>query len=85
MTLAPEDSEHPFLYARVLGIFHIHAYRAAQGLSSNDDATLQLPYVLWVLWFDIDTSVPGGFRRWRLRRLKWVYIWDDAFGFMSPD
>lgn len=85
MMLAPTDSEHPYLYARVLGIFHVHAYRAAHGLDGDNDTPSQLLQVLWVRWFDLDTSAPGGFRRQRLHRLKWADVGDDAFGFVSPD
>ena len=87
MMLAPTgtDSGHPYLYARVLGIFHVHAYRAAHGLNGDNDTPSRLLQVLWVRWFDLDTSAPGGFRRRRLHRLKWVDVGDGAFGFVSPD
>ena len=33
---------------------------------------------VWVRWFDLDTSVPRGFLKRRLHRLKWPDVGDDA-------
>ncbi len=79
--LAPKGSDHPFLYARVLGVFHVHACRAGPGVSPTDSEPM---HILWVRWFDLDRTAPGGFRSRRLHRLKWARD-DDMFGFISPD
>ena len=79
MMLASDDSEHPFLYARVIGIYHLYASRRDRASEPK------LLHVLWVRWFDLDTSAPGGFERRRLHRLHWTPLEEGAFGFVSPD
>lgn len=49
--LAPEGDDHPYMYARILSIFHM---KAAIGF----DQEPQLMQVLWVRWFDVDTTAP---------------------------
>ena len=78
---AADGSTHPYLYARILGIFHVLAYRAGPGLASTEPELMQ---VLWVRWFDLDTSAPGGLKHRRLHRLQWARD-DDSFGFVSPE
>ncbi|TBU21549.1 hypothetical protein BD311DRAFT_678089 [Dichomitus squalens] len=85
MMLAPEGSPHPYLYARVIGIFHVDAYRAGESLDGSDDTDTEAIQVLWVRWFDLDPRAPGGFKARRLPRLKWAALDDDAFGFLSPN
>ena len=85
MMLAPDGAPHPYLYARVLGIFHIVAYLAGDDLDGADDTELETIHILWVRWFDLDPCAPGGFKARRLPRLKWATLDDDAFGFVSPD
>ena len=82
MMLAPEGSAHPFLYARVVGVYHVKAY-----LMDANGAQMQprLVHVVWVRWYDIDPSVRSGFNTRRLPRLKWAQVNDGAFGFVSPD
>ena len=84
MMLAPGDAKHPYLYARVIGIFHVQSYRAGNDLEGKDDTEPEPVHVLWVRWFDIDPLAPGGFRACRLPRLKWASLDDEAFGFISP-
>ncbi|TBU61766.1 hypothetical protein BD310DRAFT_1036813 [Dichomitus squalens] len=85
MMLAPEASPHPYLYARVIGIFHVDAYHAGESLDGSDDTDTEAIQVLWVRWFDLDPRAPGGFKARRLPRLKWAALDDNAFGFVSPD
>ena len=84
MMLAPDGAAHPYLYARVIGIFHVMAFRAGDDLEGNDDTEPELIHVLWVRWFDLDTRAPGGLKARRLPRLKWAALDDDAFGFVAP-
>lgn len=78
--LAPEGSDHPYLYARVASIFHVKA-------ALSFDHEPQIHQVLWVRWFDIDKAAPGGFEKRRLHRLKFADIHGEkaAFGFVAPD
>ncbi|PIL29093.1 hypothetical protein GSI_09141 [Ganoderma sinense ZZ0214-1] len=85
MMLAPDGVAHPYLYARVIGIFHVKAYLVGDDLDGTDDTEPEVVHVLWVRWFDIDPRAPGGFKVRRLPRLKWAALDDDAFGFLSPD
>ena len=82
MMLAPEGSEHPYLYARVVSIYHVKAYL----IDGNSTQTRpQVLHVVWVHWYDLDTSARSGFQVRRLPRLKWASVDDGAFGFVSPD
>ncbi|KAM5541570.1 hypothetical protein V8D89_004760 [Ganoderma adspersum] len=85
MMLAPDGAAHPYLYARVLGIFHVLAYLAGDDLDGADDTEPEIIDILWVRWFDPDPRAPGGFEARRLPRLKWAGLDDDTFGFVSPD
>ncbi|TBU23843.1 hypothetical protein BD311DRAFT_703164 [Dichomitus squalens] len=85
MMLAPEGSSHPYLYARVIGIFHVEAYCAGESLDGTDDTDMEIIHVLWVRWFDLDPCAPGGFKARRLPHLMWAALDDGAFGFVSPD
>lgn len=73
---------HPFLYARVLSIFHVNAYFIDQ---SEDDAEPKLIQVLWVRWLEYDHSAPGGFGTLRPHRLKFTHINDNPFDFLAPE
>ncbi|EJF56152.1 hypothetical protein DICSQDRAFT_29860, partial [Dichomitus squalens LYAD-421 SS1] len=79
----PEGSTHPYLYARVIGLLHVNAYLAGDDLSGVEDTEPRAVQVLWVRWFDVDTSAPGIKSR-RLPRLKWASTDDTPFGFISP-
>ncbi|KAI0363871.1 hypothetical protein BV20DRAFT_957443 [Pilatotrama ljubarskyi] len=80
MLLAPAGSSHPHLYARVLGIFHVNVYLAGHG--TEEPTLLQ---VLWVRWFNLDESAPWGLDACALPRLEFAPLYDDPFGFISPD
>jgi len=85
MTLADNDdnSDHPFLYARVIGIFHANVIYT--GGTPVDHRPHKLQF-LWVRWFEHDTSAPAG--TWtdsRLDRLRFPPMaHEDAFGFLHP-
>ena len=88
MLLAHEDDEeageHPYWYARVLSVFHVHA-RLASPFPSNVPDTVKKVDVLWVRWYGRDVSAPGGFERRRLHRVGFVPDDDPfAFGFINP-
>ncbi|KAJ7712525.1 hypothetical protein B0H14DRAFT_679246, partial [Mycena olivaceomarginata] len=86
MMLPPNDtdtvSDHPFYYARILGVFHCDVVY-------NDNGT-QTPAVpvsfLWVRRFRIDRSFKAGFKRKRLHRIEFMPDDEpDAYGFVDPD
>ncbi|KAH9912562.1 uncharacterized protein B0H18DRAFT_1088384 [Fomitopsis serialis] len=80
MLLAHEDDddagEHPYWYARILAMFHVHP--------SVPDKCQKMD-VLWVRWYGRDPTAPGGFKARRLHRLGFVPDDDPyAFGFLDP-
>ena len=52
---AEDESEHPYLYARVIGVFHLYAHRKTPVGPSSPPKEL---HVVWVRWFDLDMSAP---------------------------
>ncbi|CDO75898.1 hypothetical protein BN946_scf184523.g7 [Trametes cinnabarina] len=80
MLLAEPDSPHPYMYARVLGMFHVNAYLAGH---ANEEATLL--QVLWIRWYNFDESSPWGPESGRLPRVSFAPLDDEPFGFIAPD
>lgn len=81
MTLSKNDPDHPFEYARVIGIFHVEA-----SLSEEGGGNLQTKEVLWIRRFRRDSTYRAGFAKKRLHRLQFLPAGDpDAFGFLDPD
>jgi hypothetical protein len=84
--LLPADTSedptmHPFLYARILGIYHAHV-RYRQRAPQRMD-------FLWVRWLDYDEMEPGGWDVARLDRVAYSPCRNDnelleAFGFIDP-
>ena len=76
-----EDAEdqHPFWYARVLGVFHVNVIR--KGHFKKPRRT----EFLWVRWFGRDVSTNTGFSSRRLHRVGFIDGNDSApFGFVNP-
>ena len=81
MLLAPLESAHPFLYARVLGIFHTNIIYTGPGLKDYFPRHLEF---LWVCWFKV-MDVPAGWEHTALDSLRFVPMsQDDAYGFVDP-
>lgn len=82
MLLAPRAAEvatsfHPFLYARVLGIFHVNVIYNGPGMISYEPMRFDF---LWVRWFDTNQS-----SNLSLDRLIFPPMASkDAFGFIDP-
>lgn len=86
MVLADNEdaSDHPFLYARVLGIFHANVvYMGSQVV----DYTARPYEFLWVRWFDFDPKVsPGGWSSSAFDRLRFPPMAQpDSFSFLDPE
>jgi hypothetical protein len=81
-----DDKEHPYLYGRVLDLFHVNAINDGPNslLPNNEVAILQMA---WVRWFKLDTSQgPSGFHSLRYPTVSFYDISDpEAFGFIHPD
>ena len=83
MVLNPvtSSSEHPFWYARVLGIFHANVIYTGEGV--NDFLPRRLEF-MWVRWYQLE-DVPAGWTFGCLDRVKFPHIMqEDSFGFIDP-
>ena len=78
MALSRSDPSHPYLYARVLGIFRVKVlHPSLETLMSMD--------ILWVRWLEIDQKHRAGWKAKRLYRVQFVPCHEDgAFGFLDP-
>ena len=82
MTLSQHDDDHPFEYARVIGIFHVDVIHGVEGATQHPVSK----EVLWVRRFRRDKSYRAGFKQKCLHRLEFLSSADDsAFGFLDPD
>jgi hypothetical protein len=81
-----DDEEHPYLYGRVLDLFHVDVKNDSPNslLPNNETAMLQMA---WVRWFRLDTSQgPSGFRSLRYPTVSFYDSSEpDAFGFIHPE
>jgi len=75
------QSQHPFWYARVLGIYHANVYFGECFRSHPERIEF-----LFVRWFGHDPDCAGGPAAHRLDRIGWVPEHDasGAFGFLDP-
>ncbi|CAE6338946.1 unnamed protein product [Rhizoctonia solani] len=72
---------HPFLYAKVLGIYHAYV--------RFDRRPARRMNFLWVRWLDCDEDEPGGWDECRLDRVFYSKCRNEnelmnAFGFVAP-
>jgi hypothetical protein len=89
MVLSHEDEEdeskqHPYWYARVIGVFHTQIRQIIPG--SRLTAPERVDF-LWVRWFGRDLSTSTGWKAKRLHRLGFVPndgTDSGAFGFLNP-
>jgi hypothetical protein len=81
-----DDEEHPYLYGRVLDLFHVNITNSGPNslLPNGEDAVLQMA---WVRWFRLDTSEGlSGFHSLRYPMVSFYESSEpDAFGFIHPD
>jgi hypothetical protein len=81
-----DDEEHPYLYGRVLDLFHVEVTNDGPNslLPNKEVATLQMA---WIRWFELDTSQgASGFHSLRYPTVSFYESGEpDAFGFIHPD
>lgn len=76
-----DETQHPFLYARVLGIYHVNVVYTGTG--SLDYAARRIEF-LWVRWFK-PTGSPVNWRDMRLDSISFPPMaHEDSFGFVNP-
>ena len=77
------DGDHPYAYARVIGIFHINVIYASARRHNYSPHRMEF---LWVQWYKLDPLEPqgsGGSKR--LDQLRFPPMdREDAFGFLDP-
>lgn len=77
--LLSNSTQHPFSYARVLGIFHANVIYV--GPDSRDYLARRMEF-LWVRWFELVSPAKNGLT---LDTLRFIPMVDpDAFGFVDP-
>jgi hypothetical protein len=77
-----ENASHPFLYGRVLGIFHANVIYAGPGMLHYAPRRLEF---LWVRWFQYVGSHSVTWKDCRLDCVKFPPVAsNDAFGFIDP-
>jgi hypothetical protein len=78
-----DDSDHPFLYARVIGIFHVNSVYVGGPTVDYHPRKVE---VLWVRWFEYDVDAPtGSWSDCRLDRLRFpLMAGEHSFGFLDP-
>jgi len=81
LLLAPLDSPHPFLYAHILGIFHVNVIYTGPGVKDYLPRCLEF---LWVHWFEV-VDVLAGWEHLVLDLLRFTPMsQEDAYGFVDP-
>ena len=80
-----EAHDHPFLYARVIGVFHTKVRYTGPGATKTtcEEQTMEF---LWVRWFELDSTYAHGFQHRRLPRVKFIGTDSDLdmCGFVDP-
>lgn len=80
-----DASDHPFLYARVIGIFHANVIYtgSVDGVINYRQNKL---HFLWVRWFELDPkAVQGGWGSSMLDKVAFPPVeGDNAFNFLDP-
>jgi hypothetical protein len=77
------ETGHRFLYARVLGIYHVNAIFT--GTAATRDYSPKKLHFLWVRWFSYNEEKPLAWQDCRLDPLHFPPVEsDDAFGFVDP-
>ena len=90
MVLAPEsanirhsssNNQHPYWYARVLGIYHVNTIYVGEG---NADYLPRRLEFLWVRWYELEES-DAGWSSQGLDRVSFPELADEhSFGFLDP-
>jgi len=82
-----DDEEHPYLYGRILDLFHVDVRNNGPSSMLEVDAIVTVP-LAWVRWFMLDTlgHCKSGFAHLRYPSVSFYDCGhSDAFGFIHPD
>jgi len=79
MALSHGDPSHPYIYARVLGIYRVKVLHPTMTELMDMD-------VLWVRWLNINQKHRAGWKAKRLYRVQFIPNHKEgAFGFLDPE
>ncbi|KAH7909551.1 hypothetical protein BJ138DRAFT_1197527 [Hygrophoropsis aurantiaca] len=77
------SNHHPFLYARIIGIFHANVIYTGPGTPDYSPRRLEF---LWVRWYKIIEHPAAGWDACKLDRVCFhPMASEDAFGFLDPN
>ncbi|AFR93094.2 hypothetical protein C343_00980 [Cryptococcus neoformans C23] len=84
MLQGPADENQPFLFSRVMRIFHVDIYKKCKAglVTMNDVEKHSLP-VIWVRWYETDGDWRNPLDAKHMCQLKWMEG-PDAHGFIDP-
>jgi hypothetical protein len=78
-----KEQGHPYLYGRVIGIFHVHVQNTTRFSQDRSERRMD---VLWIRWYQYEKDFSWGWREKRLPRISFPPATDpDAFGFINPE
>ncbi|KAG6806823.1 hypothetical protein H0H92_009932 [Tricholoma furcatifolium] len=80
MVLSNEPSDHPYRYARILGVYHANVRFDSPRSTCRDLQTMEF---LWVRWYELDRKAKAGFKAKRQFQVKFC-TGHRAFGFIDP-
>jgi hypothetical protein len=76
------NADHPFLYARVLGIYHANVVYRGEGMLDYQPRRIEF---LWVRWFQYDGARSVDWKDLRIDRVRFPpLVSEGAFGFVDP-
>lgn len=80
-----DEGDHPYLYARVIGIFHANVVYTGSRAGERDYTPRRME-ALWVRWYELDPKgKEGGWLSSRLDQLRFHHVnQPSAFGFLDP-
>jgi hypothetical protein len=74
------DDEHPYWYARIIGIFHAMVLQIGPNSRCRQPKKMEF---LFVRWFGLDKVDIGGWKTKKLHQIGFLEG-DKAFGFVDP-
>ena len=81
MVTRPE-LDHPFLYARVLGVYHANVAYTGEGMLDYEARRIEF---LWVRWFEYDGARSVRWKDLRLDSVRFPSLASEgSFGFIDP-
>ena len=82
-----DDDEHPYMYARILDLFHVNVRNNGPNTLLPPDNPIAVVQMAWVRWFKLDRHLgQPGFHSLQYPSVSFYNSnHPDAFGFIHPD